>query len=568
MIDQIELSRYRGYSRFHANLSPHAFLVGPNSAGKSTIIEALTLAEKCLRLARRRAPAVKIRSGQGSRRGYVIPSPQADELDDPVRYEFGADEARVSVSWTSRASLHMFWPEEDEYGRTEGVFWLESVPGAQAEFKSMSDRFTPIFVVPVVNPLDPIEELKSESYVKDKVGSRLASRHFRNNLRIMKNEGKLNDFKEFAEPWLPEIDLQDIEFIAGANRLALFYTERKSRVPKEIAWAGDGMQIWLQLLWHLYRAQGASTILLDEPEVYLHPDLQRRLVRLLEFLDSQVIMASHSSEVITEALPESIVWIDRSKTAARRTGATKMVAAMSDSLGSNYNLSLVRTLRSRTVVAVEGASARTLRAVALTVGARSIATETDISIVPIRSFSTWANAEPLKWIANDMLSGTTKLAVLLNMDLRPESFNQKVIEDLKSDSIYVHIWSSREMVNYLLTPHVLARASGTDEYAMESHIAAAFANAKGEATEHWLRQADRFGARRPEAEMLAEFDRLWSEGLGPQALVSPDGVLAELNLWIDKERYRTLSNETIARAARLDDLPLELVSTLLDVEEL
>ena len=90
--------------------------------------------------------------------------------------------------------------------------------------------------------------------------------------------------------------------------------------------------------------------MLDEPEVYLHPDLQRRLVRLLEFMDSQIIMATHSSEVITEALPESIVWVDRSKTTARRTGATKVVTAMSESLGSNYSLSLVRALRSRTVL--------------------------------------------------------------------------------------------------------------------------------------------------------------------------------------------------------------------------
>jgi hypothetical protein len=568
MIEQIRLSRYRGYSRFQANLLPHAFLVGPNSAGKSTIIEALTLAEKCLRLARRRAPSVKIRLDQGYRRGYVIPSPQADELDDPVRYEFGTDEACVSVTWSTGASLHMLWPEEDEYGRTEGVFWLESVPGTQAEFKSVRDRFTPIFVVPVVTPLDPIEELKSETYVKDKVGSRLASRHFRNNLRIMKTEGRLADFKEFVEPWLPELNLQDIEFIAAVNRLALFYTERQSRVPKEVAWAGDGLQIWLQLLWHLYRAQGSPTIVLDEPEVYLHPDLQRRLVRLLEFMDSQVIMASHSSEVITEALPESIVWIDRSKTAARRTGAAKMVAAMSDSLGSNYNLSLVRTLRSRTVLAVEGASARTLRAVARTVGARSVATETDISIVPIRSFSTWASAEPLKWIANDMLTGATKLAVLLNMDLRPESFNQRVVEELQREAIYVHIWSSREMLNFILTPHVLARASGTDEFAMAGRVASAFANAKAEASARWLSHAGRFGIVRPDTEVLADFDQLWTNNPGAQALVSPDEVLTELNVWVEEEGYRSLSSETVARTARLDDLPIELVSTLLDVEEL
>lgn len=568
MISHIELSKFRGYSRFQAALLPHSFLVGPNSAGKSTIIEALGLAEKCLRLARRRSPSIKIQSGHGSRRAYPIPRPPADELDDPVRYEFGVHEARVVVTWSSGASLHMLWPEEDEYGRTEGVFWIESVPGTQADFKSIADKFTPIFVVPLVTPLDPIEELKSVSYVKDKVGSRLSSKHFRNNLRIMKSDGTFDDFKDFIVPWLPELNIEEVEFVAEANRLALFYTERQSRVPKEIAWAGDGLQIWLQLLWHLYRARGSSTVVLDEPEVYLHPDLQRRLVRLLEDMGSQIIMASHSSEVITEALPESIAWVDRRNTTARRTGATKMVEAMSDSLGSNYNLSLVRTLRSRTVLAVEGATARAMRAVARTVSATAIATETDIAVVPVRSFSSWASAEPLKWIAKDMLAGTTKLAVLLNMDLRPESFNEQLMGELRGDDIFVHIWSARELLNFMLTPRLLARSSGTDEYAMADHLSEAFEEAKPEASALWSKQARRFGEVRPEAEVIAEFHHRWALGNGPQALVSPDRVITQLNRWLEPEGYRTLSSESIARSAKINDLPLELVSNLLAVEEL
>jgi hypothetical protein len=50
--------------------------------------------------------------------------------EDPVRYEFGRQETRVSVSWKSGAKIHIVWPEEDE-GEEAGFFYLEEEPGRQ-----------------------------------------------------------------------------------------------------------------------------------------------------------------------------------------------------------------------------------------------------------------------------------------------------------------------------------------------------------------------------------------------------------------------------------------------------
>ena len=66
--------------------------------------------------------------------------------------------------------------------------------------------------------------------------------------------------------------------------LDLYYTEAGRRTEKELVWAGDGVQIWLQLLLHVFRLRERDVVVLDEPDVFLHPDLQRRLVWLLESL--------------------------------------------------------------------------------------------------------------------------------------------------------------------------------------------------------------------------------------------------------------------------------------------
>ena len=54
--------------------------------------------------------------------------------------------------------------------------------------------------------------------------------------------------------------------------------ERGDRTPKELFWVGDGMQIFVQILTHLWRLRSADVVILDEPDLYLHADLQRRLV--------------------------------------------------------------------------------------------------------------------------------------------------------------------------------------------------------------------------------------------------------------------------------------------------
>lgn len=568
MIESISLEKYRGYSRFNTGLSPHAFLVGPNSAGKSTIVEALAVAEKCLSIARRRKPSEKIKTPNGVRAGYAIPISNDSGQGDPVRFDFGSAEARVSIAWTTGAIINMVWPADDDYGSTQGLFWLENASGGQVRSRDIESLFSPIYVVPVITPLEHVEDLKSVQYVKDRGRTRLASRHFRNNLLLMARDGELDEFKHFIESWLLEMQIEEVDFTSAIDRLSVFYLEPQSRVPKEIAWAGDGLQIWLQLLWHLYKAQSFPTIVLDEPEVYLHPDLQRRLVRLLEDLGSQIIMASHSSEVITEATPDSVVWVDRTTRVGRRVGASKMASSLGDALGSNYSISLVKTLRSRLVLAIEGTSVRTLRALAKAVGAPSIATETGISIIRIQTFSNWASPDPLIWIAKDILNDLSQLAVLLNMDLRPAKYNEELVSTLEAQGIYAHVWSKRELSNTLLTAPLIAKTSGASTFAVEEHLEQAFDLSRTEAQEFWLAQARRFGRESATADLVREFGSLWSLPASKHNLASPAMVLEELNKWLAKDGYREVSTDSLARRADAGDLPIEVVSVLGSVERL
>lgn len=184
MLAHIEFVRFRGFERLKARLTPHAYIVGPNSAGKSTVLEAIGLAELCLRSARRKNPVAMVEYNGRRLKGFLLPA-SADSEEDPLRYDFGRQETRVCLEWDNGSSIHLVWPEEDDGGE-RGFFYLKEGDGTQPMSASATRKlFSPITIVPVVTPLDKVEALKDPAYVDTHSGTRLASRHFRNHAWLM-----------------------------------------------------------------------------------------------------------------------------------------------------------------------------------------------------------------------------------------------------------------------------------------------------------------------------------------------------------------------------------------------
>lgn len=201
MIEEVRFSQFRGFARFKAGLAPHAYLVGPNSAGKSTIVETIALADRCVRQAARSQPTITVADRNQTLRAHPLPREISGSDDDPIRYDFGTETARASVVWSGGAALHMVWPEDrDESER--GYFWLEGVPGVKKRtLATLRNQFPAAMVVPVITPLDHFEELKNDEYVRRSTDTRLASRHFRNHLLALSQSAEWSQFIDYIEPW-------------------------------------------------------------------------------------------------------------------------------------------------------------------------------------------------------------------------------------------------------------------------------------------------------------------------------------------------------------------------------
>jgi predicted ATPase len=171
-------------------------------------------------------------------------------------------------------------------------------------------------IVPPLGPLEETEYIVQEETIRRNESSRLANRHFRNIwLRF-----RANDWDEFqalvASSW-PGINVQPPEVARTARAFVqMFYREGEGE--RELYWSGYGFQVWLQMLMHVMRGDKNSILILDEPDIYLHPDLQRKLLRLVRDRFGQVFVATHSVEIVNESEPGDVVTVNSELRSGKR----------------------------------------------------------------------------------------------------------------------------------------------------------------------------------------------------------------------------------------------------------
>jgi hypothetical protein len=577
VLKELHLKNFRSFVDFTVNFGNGAYLVGPNNAGKSTLLTAIRVADTLVRYAHRRK-ADKFVTDLGLRSiGYPIGLREFPALRDSLRFEFGSAETRLELSWKSGAKLTAVWPEEtsDDDGGNDGFFYLtapdKSILKTPSQAKSI---FPQLGLVPLLTPTEHTEKLLADEYVKQNISGRLSSRHFRNQLRVLKEADALRPFLEWAEPWLDGITFDSLaqDYTDDGAIVHAFFFEANSRVPKEIVWAGDGIQVWLQILYHVFRVREFETIVLDEPEVYLHPDLQRRLVRLLDSTERQIVIATHSSEMIAESDGRLTTLIDKSRRRAIRSRSDSDFEMLSTTLGTAFNLRLAKALRSRVAVFVEGQDMSILRILSKTLGLADLSSERGVTVMPLNGYSNWGQVEPFTWLCEKILPNALITFVILDRDYRPENTRTAVMDEFEAAGVRGHVWSRKELESYLVNPSVIARLSGASESSVVAWLDEIAATMENEVFGRMLfetQQSD--GSARNHSVSVTTafkpvFDSQWRNTASRLEICPPKQMIAQLNDKLRAEGKKSISIAALARAHRVSEIPEELAQVLRDIE--
>ena len=380
-------------------------------------------------------------------------------------------------------------------------------------------------------------------------------------------------FKELAEATWHDLALDPVE----AKRLS--YTEtalslfvRDSDFIAEIGWMGHGLQMWLQTMWFLTYAASSKSVVLDEPDVYMHADLQRRLIRLLRTRHHQTIIATHSVEIMSEVEPDEVLVIDRKKSRSYFANSQPEVQSLLANIGSIQNIQLARLGAAGRFVMLEGDDDMDfLKRFQNTLFPTS---EVPIDTIPhkaIGGWNGWERARGFSILLRDAAKDTIRSYCILDSDYKTEAAIQKRLDTAKAEGIQLHIWKRKEIENYLLVPSAIQRVITRDAAPETPILRVADIEAKLDEIAESLRlnvlngmataffEEDRkLGFPGANKKALERLESIWKTRRGRISAVCGKDVLHKLFDWVSSQFKVSLSTLKLAKEISEHELDPEV----------
>lgn len=450
-ITSVEFRNFKALKHFSVSLQEMNVLVGPNNCGKSTVISSFRLLGETLRRARTRTPG-PVHFGGRESHGYRIPGDQIPISLENIHTNYSDEPSSAVYRLSNGNLLGLHFPEEG------GCYLVPTTVKRPVRTTSDFKREFPITIaaVPVLGPLEHDETLLDEETVRRSLNTHRASRHFRN--YWLYNPDGFDAFSDLVARTWPGMTLERPARADSTSRSLVMFAHEE-RIPRELYWAGFGFQVWCQLLTHISRAASSSLLLVDEPEIYLHPEIQRQLLSILRDAGPVIVMATHSAEIVGDADPSEILLVDKSMRAAQRLRDVSGVQAALELVGSLHNVTLTQLARSRKVLFVEGRSDfKILRRFARLLGFAEMANGAGIVPVETGGFTTWEKVAATAWGIERTLGTSLQLAAVFDRDYLSDEEAAVVLAELQQHLRLAHVHARKEVENYLLDPVVLQRA--------------------------------------------------------------------------------------------------------------
>lgn len=438
-----------------------------------------------------------------------------------------------------------------------------------------------VHFVPILGPVELQEPLYQEEAARQALLTNRASRNFRN---IWHHYSKdFEDFREMVVRTWPGMDIQkpEVTIQNGKPHLAMFCPE--DRLPREICWSGYGFQVWCQMLTYIVKAKQSSVLVIDEPDIYLHADLQRQLVALLRDLGPDIILATHSTEIISEAEPTSLLNINKKNLSARRMGDVSQVKRVFAALGSNLNPTLTQLAKTRRVLFVEGTDFQILAAFARVINRVRTANRADFAVVQLEGFNPRKLIDIAKGVELTLGSKITR-AVVLDRDYRSNEEIHQVKVALGKEATLIHIHPRKEIENYLLDAGAITcaaqerindrakRCGGSASHCPDiagllNHIAdelrsEVMAQFLAKRTDFMKKSSPNLDLVTTNIDAIKDFEERWKTPIGRLELMPGKEVLARLNAKLQSEANVSISDLQIVSHFTAKSVPSDILVLL------
>lgn len=572
-IKAIKIRNFKCFEEFSVSAKEKNVIVGPNNAGKSTVLDSIRIASDVLRFSIRKRPTVRSQPGGEVCASYKIPSSYFSVDLRYFSHNYNDEDGIIEITLASGARLGIRFVSDAQVD----AYLVDSDQPPQSG-KAFRERFglKPV-IVPTLSPLEQDEPYRTDETVEKNRFTRLSSRSFRN---IWRRD--LKRFEEFSQlvsfAW-PGIRLNPPEFRPGVedNYVDMYFRDGPS--VREVQWSGFGFQVWMQMMTHIMRADSSSTLVLDEPDIYLHPDLQHKLIEILDDRVGQYFIATHSTEIINEAETGTILSIGSNSRSAKRVKSQEDYSGLFSLIGSSENVEFARLARARRVLFFEGNDLKLFRRIAKKLGKEAVFNDADTAYLKAGGFGQFKRVESASWLLQQLFTIDIKVASIFDRDWRSKQEISDFLQKMNDKNLFTKVLPFKEIENSIVMTAPLERIVLKEKGLKEAKVAVAIfeelilaqendvkCSHLGEYTKFALAKDKSRDPSTITKNAFQEFDKDWAIGDDRRRMIGGKGFLSSLFSRIKSEMNVSLSYAKIISEMRVDEFDPSFVYLLDEVE--
>lgn len=464
MITQVLLSRFKKFNDNSIRLRPFTILMGENSSGKTTILQAINLAMCTFtagKLITVKNGTAVIRKGVGASHLPGISIVDFREL----YYTKVTRETRAGAGTPAVIQLEDEWDNKYklQISSAFGTYNMKciSTPEELAKHPELH-LFSPLFISGFVG-LEEAEQRLFPVNIREHLATGHASEIIRNIVLGLK-KGNPDGYKSMSERLICDFGfyLSNVDFNEETDAyVTALYSEQceNKKLTMDFNSSGSGYMQILQILAPIYSVcpLKCKVVLLDEPDAHLHPNMQIALTKSLQKIQQelgiQIIISTHSPSIIKSSRPNDIVPVSSKNKICKPLSTQEEVV---DSISLIDNFELAKSVISGKMVFFEDSDTSILEAADKLLCTRVFSGANTVSIHTGRSKDDKLPFN-IKEVLKEFIGKDIEIIFVRDNDGINDEWRQKLISYAQSKNVTLIMPEKYEIENYVLNPSLIFR---------------------------------------------------------------------------------------------------------------
>jgi len=454
-LKKIKYENFKSFQKLEVELSDFNILVGTNNSGKTNILLGIYSFFEFLKQLYSQHEGLTINDSKANCEYFFLKVPEDVQIwynkkwiskkYIPVKFEFEFTDGLI-------IELHLY-----RYFGVPSIKLININKTLDIDYIKKILNSSPIMIPGFIGLLIN-EEYSTRAIRNQYIGEGRNSEILRNTLYDL--EKHLPDNYKLLKDLLTKyfnIDLQSIMFQEDIDPYVTCEYKEED-ISLDLICGGSGYLQILHLLTYIL-IKSTSIILLDEPDAHLHPYLQKVLISILydlqKRLDLQIILSTHSKDIINSIDPNHIIPISKENTFARGLNTYFESLQLMSELGPIDNIDLALVLKTKKLLFIEGKTDKIIKQLAGLSGFNFFINNPYV-IISRGGVDKTHYYEESKIIL-EFIDSKIKVFSIIDRDYRSVEESDYYIENSKRYQVEVLILGRKEIENYLLIPQLVLR---------------------------------------------------------------------------------------------------------------